>query len=172
MLEITWRCFNFLCSCQQCRRKTRWGRTYFIQNVAINEFIDRKQRLRPFLVCVPGSHLDRNGPTTSNRPQVFYALREGENEWIKHCSDTTAKKKKNLSTAQKYVMCALLDVLLHHRSWESDARSRMSGVRVNSQLSGGSSEREDSEGYSQMERQLYQTLVSDTGVRNQGCCDG
>lgn len=45
----------------------------------------------------------------------------------------------------------------------------MSGVRVNSQLSGGSSEREDSEGYSQMERQLYQTLVSDTlesGIRD------
>lgn len=42
-------------------------------------------------------------------------------------------------------MCALLDVLLHHQSRED--RSRMSDVRVNSQLSGVSIEREDSEGY-------------------------
>lgn len=49
----------------------------------------------------------------------------------------------------KNISCvSLLDVLLHHQSGESDARSRMSDVRVNSQLSGVSSEREDSEGYS------------------------
>lgn len=43
------------------------------QDVAINEFTERQQRLRPLLIRVPGAHLHGNGPTPGHRPQVLDA---------------------------------------------------------------------------------------------------
>lgn len=42
-------------------------------DVAINELIERQQRLRPLLIRVPGAHLHGNGPTPGHRPQVLDA---------------------------------------------------------------------------------------------------
>lgn len=76
-------------------------------------------------------------------------------------------RKKDLliqdsSSAQKYIMCTLLGVLVYHQSCESEAVC---------QLSATSSEREDSEGYRQW-RGRYITLWCHTLESvNQACCD-
>lgn len=78
-------------------------------DVAINEFIDRQQRLRPLLVRVPGPHLDGNSPAPGHGPQVLDA------SWRRR-SERGLKKAELLirdsTIAQKYIICAPLGVFL------------------------------------------------------------
>lgn len=46
---------------------------HLFYDVTIDKVVERQQRLRPLLVCVPGAHLHGNGPAAGHRAQVLDA---------------------------------------------------------------------------------------------------